>query len=114
MRNPQISLECGIRNLEFRSLHAKVKVLAGSSSRREFLRDSAALLAGGVNPTMRTWATAESSEQALREFTSRQEGRRRELWGLLGDLPWQHRPGLAQALRSEKHVGYSLERLVLD
>ncbi len=85
-----------------------------SPTRREFLQESAALLAGGVNPTTRTSATTGSAEQAPKEFASRQEERRKELWGLLGDLPWQHRPGPAQVLRSEKHEGYTVERLVLD
>ena len=33
---------------------------------------------------------------------------------MLGDLPWQHRPGPAKLLKTEKHDGYTLERLVLD
>ena len=53
-----------------------------------------------------------------REFTSdfaaHQAERRRELWGLLGDLPWDHQPGPAKVLATEKHEGYTLERLVLD
>jgi hypothetical protein len=48
------------------------------------------------------------------EFTKHQERRRKELWGLLGDLPWQHRPGPAKLVTTEKHDGYTLERLVLD
>jgi hypothetical protein len=63
---------------------------------------------------MWTSASTESSEQSLKEFASRQEEHRKELWALLGDLPWQYRPGPAQVLRSEKHDGYTLERLVLD
>ena len=47
-------------------------------------------------------------------FTERQIMRRRELWGLLGDLPWRHRPGPAKLVRREEHDGYTLERLVLD
>lgn len=48
------------------------------------------------------------------DFFREQEKRRRELWGLLGDLPWQHQPGAAKLLKTEKHEGYTLERLVLD
>jgi dienelactone hydrolase len=51
---------------------------------------------------------------ASESFTSHQEKRRRELWGLLGDLPWKHQPGPARLLSTEEHDGYRLERLVLD
>jgi dienelactone hydrolase len=47
-------------------------------------------------------------------FAAYQARRRRELWSLLGDLPWQHKPGPAKLLKTEKHEGYTLERLVLD
>ncbi len=40
--------------------------------------------------------------------------RRKELWSLLGDLPWPHRPAAPRLLRTENHEGYTLERLVLD
>ena len=40
--------------------------------------------------------------------------RRKELWGVLGDLPWTHRPAAPRLLKTEKHDGYTLERLVLD
>jgi dienelactone hydrolase len=59
-----------------------------------------------TNPT----TSAESND----EFTIYQERRRWELWGLLGDLPWQHQPGPATLIRTEKHQGYTLERLALD
>jgi dienelactone hydrolase len=84
------------------------------STRRQFLEDSAALLAWGASPIMRTFANAESSTQSAKEFASRQEQRRKELWALLGDLPWQHRPGPAQVLSTDEHDGYTLQRLVLD
>jgi len=42
------------------------------------------------------------------------DSRRKELWSLLGDLPWAHRPAAPRLLRTEKHHGYSLERLLLD
>jgi dienelactone hydrolase len=47
-------------------------------------------------------------------FVQRQEHRRRELWGLLGDLPWQHQPKPATRLSVEQRELYTLERLVLD
>jgi hypothetical protein len=53
-------------------------------------------------------------ERTRAEFTAFQARRRKELWGLLGDLPWGHKPGPAKLLATEKHDGYTLERLVLD
>lgn len=77
-------------------------------TRRDFIRSStgaAALDALDANPLMR-----EISEG----FADAQERRRKELWGLLGDLPWQYRPGPAKLVTIEKHDGYRLERLILD
>jgi len=54
------------------------------------------------------------SFQIGQEFAAFQEKRRKQLWGLLGDLPWQHRPGPARLVRTEKHEGYTLERMILD
>lgn len=48
------------------------------------------------------------------EFSAFQERRRRELWRLLGDLPWEHQPKPPKLVRTEKHEGYSLEVLELD
>jgi acetyl xylan esterase AXE1 len=45
---------------------------------------------------------------------ARQKERRKELWGLLGDLPWGHKPGPAKLVSKEEHEDYVLERLVLD
>src|SRR5262249_14111471 len=47
-------------------------------------------------------------------FAMQQEKRRRELWQLLGDVPWNHQPAVPQLVGKEKHDGYTLERLVLD
>jgi len=52
--------------------------------------------------------------EAANEFAAYQESRRGELWGLLGDLPWQHQPAPPQVIRTEKHEGYTLQRLMLD
>ncbi len=81
------------------------------SGRRHFLKQSAALIAmGGTPPVL-----AESvSERIAEEFSAFQARRRKELWSLLGDLPWNHQPGPAVVLATEKHDGYTLERLVLD
>ena len=40
--------------------------------------------------------------------------RRKELWSVLGDLPWTHRPPAPRLLSTEQHDGYTLERLLLD
>ena len=53
-------------------------------------------------------------EKAGAEFAAYQVQRRKQLWSLLGDLPWNHQPSPAKLLATEKHDGYTLERLVLD
>ena len=55
-----------------------------------------------------------ASRDAGGDFAMNQEHRRQELWGLLGDLPWDHKPSLPQLVRTEKHDGYTLERWILD
>lgn len=52
--------------------------------------------------------------EARDEFDFYQQRRRWELWNLLGDLPWAHQPAPPRVVRTEKHDGYTLERLVLD
>jgi dienelactone hydrolase len=47
-------------------------------------------------------------------FAAYQKRRRQALWGLLGDLPWQHEAAPPKLLRTEDHGTYVLERLVLD
>jgi dienelactone hydrolase len=72
---------------------------------------SAALLAsGGLLPASPSATPSKPSDA----FLTFQERRRKELWSLLGDLPWQHTPGAPKLLSTEKHDGYTLERLVLD
>lgn len=44
---------------------------------------------------------------------STSNSRRKELWKLLGDLPWAHRPTAPLRLSVETHDGYTLERLLL-
>ena len=79
-------------------------------SRREFLGSAAGLVSSmALTPTISGGNDDESGS-----FTERQIMRRRELWRLLGDLPWKHRPGPPQIVRKEEHDGYTLERLVLD
>lgn len=78
-------------------------------TRREFLQSSVGAASATALVTKSSMAKISDSD-----FTSAEENRRKELWGLLGDLPWQHQPGPAKLVRTEKHEGYTLERLVLD
>lgn len=72
-----------------------------------------ASIAGGV-AAGRGSAFADFPGDAEESFSSRQEKRRKELWGLLGDLPWNYKPGPARLVSKEDHETYTLERLVLD
>lgn len=47
-------------------------------------------------------------------FSSYQRRRREDLWGLLGDLPWQHKPAPPKINCTEDHEHYTLQRLILD
>ena len=85
---------------------------------REFLRNSAAVMASGALPhagnLVGDEGPVQSSPGSAAQFAAHQEQRRKELWGMSGDLPWQHRPGAPKLVKTEKHDGYTLERLVLD
>lgn len=82
------------------------------ASRREFLQGSGAVLGSAA------MARRSSPEVAYDDVPEsdrlKQQDRRRELWGLLGDLPWTHRPAAPRLVSREEHPGYTLERLVLD
>jgi dienelactone hydrolase len=78
-------------------------------TRRDFLRTST-VAASALIPREHAMAQATSPHS----FATHQETRRKELWSLLGDLPWQHRPAPPKLVKTEKHDGYTLERLVLD
>lgn len=82
-------------------------------TRRDFLRNSAVVTSFALSVSSALSAERGKNETPgeLRAF---QERRRKELWGTLGDLPWNHHPGPAKLVRTEKHDGYTLERLVLD
>ena len=82
--------------------------------RRDFLKQSAALLALGTEPSAGEQVQPSRQPEAGEAFSTFQARRRQELWSLLGDLPWAHKPGLARLVKTEKHDGYTLERLVLD
>jgi cephalosporin-C deacetylase-like acetyl esterase len=77
-------------------------------TRRQFAANAAALLGLG-------WGSIVSRAQEKPvDFSAHQDKRRQELWGLLGDLPFEHRPKPAKTIKTEKKDGYSLEHLELD
>src|SRR5499433_2308915 len=78
------------------------------------MRNSAALIVSGAASLTSSLAETGTYGDTSKSFAQHQEQRRKELWGLMGDLPWQHRPAPASRLSIEKHEGYNLERLVLD
>lgn len=47
-------------------------------------------------------------------WLTHQANRRKQLWSLLGDLPWQHQPKPPQQVKTETKPGYQLEHLLLD
>jgi len=63
---------------------------------------------------MNAGAASMALPQTAEEFLAYQEGRRKELWSLLGDIPWEHEPASARRVGTEKHEGFTLERLILD
>ena len=81
--------------------------------RRIFLQTSAAVAASAALPVsdaVVSGALAEPSPpQPEDELFVRQKERRKELWKLLGDLPWGHKPGPAKVVSTEEHDGYTLE-----
>jgi dienelactone hydrolase len=84
------------------------------TNRREFMVGSAALAALGTGLTIQANAGQSTLRESMDEFNIEQQRRRWELWSLLGDLPWEHQSAPPRLVRSEKHEGYTLERLVLD
>src|SRR6185503_19467451 len=86
---------------------------SAGSTRRDFLRSSA-VASGYVLAGSSRLSSGRKEMKDDHEFSGFQERRRKELWALLGDLPWSHQPGPVKLVGSEKHDGYRLERLVLD
>ena len=86
--------------------------------RRNFLHGSAAVAASTAIPASGTaseYAVAESLPRPDdNQLLARHKQRRTELWKLLGDLPWEHKPGPPKLVSKEEHEDYTLERLVLD
>ncbi len=78
--------------------------------RRSFLKKSLAL--SGVLGVHSIEAIAEHPMEE--SFSSYQQKRRKQLWSLLGDLPWSHLPKPPQLLKKEKHPGFTLEHLIFD
>jgi hypothetical protein len=52
-------------------------------------------------------------EMSAKQFAEHQSRRRKELWGLLGDLPAPREPK-ARLVKSERHEGYTLEHLEME
>jgi len=84
------------------------------STRRDFLQASAVATISASLPTSNALVRLAPREPDQDAFLARQKERRKELWGLLGDLPWEHKPGPAKLICKEEHEHYVLERLVLD
>lgn len=82
-------------------------------NRREFMSQSA-LLPIGLTMGSNGSNQAASALDASLPFATYQQVRRRNLWGLLGDLPWQHEPSPPKVVGTEEHEDYTLQRLVLD
>ncbi len=85
-----------------------------AADRRDFLKGSVAVLGLAGKSSLKATETNEDAKMKSRDFAAFQRKRRKELWSLLGELPWAHKPGPAQVVRIENHDGYTLERLVLD
>lgn len=83
-------------------------------TRRQFMPRLTAGAVGATSLVGQEASGTNSMEQSESEFVAYQERRRQALWSLMGDLPWQHEPGPVKLVRTEKHDGYALERLVLD
>ncbi len=81
-------------------------------TRRDFVQSGTAAAALGA--TGQIFSPAPPFSESGESFPAFQDRRRKELWSLLGDLPWQHKPGVPKLLSIEKHEGYTLQRLVLD
>jgi Acetyl xylan esterase (AXE1) len=91
-----------------------MKLANALSSRRGFLQASAAATISAALPASHALTQLAQSQANDDAFLARQGERRKELWELLGDLPWEHKPGPAKLVSKEEHEDYVLERLVLD
>jgi hypothetical protein len=85
-----------------------------TSCRRDFLKQGAAMLALGAGNSLAKGDKPTKMTKTMPEFLAHQQAKRKQLWELLGDLPWNHQPGPPKLVKTEKHAGYTLERLTLD
>ena len=79
--------------------------------RREFLKRSATMLSAGTNLSMNIRDSPVGPRQKRAAYHRK---RRRELWSLLGYLPFRDKPRQSRLLRIEKGDGYTLEHLELN
>ncbi len=82
-----------------------------SKPSRELFKTPAAASGSGMESNMANLAPRDMSPEQFQSFQAR---RRKQLWSLLGDLPWRHKPRAPKVVSVEKHPGYRLERLILD
>src|SRR5215472_19279397 len=79
------------------------------STRREFLQASAAAAVSAAAPASNVLNKLAPQQVKDDAFLARQKERRKELWGLLGDLPWDHKPGPAKLVTKEEREDFTLE-----
>lgn len=89
-----------------------MKLPTDSPTRRDFIQGSALLVA--AQATNKSSFAQNSTAPGGSSFPAYQRRRRKELWGLLGDLPWQHHPGPPKLVKREECENYTLERWILD
>jgi dienelactone hydrolase len=82
------------------------------TTRREFMQSCATAIALGSAPHAPLPHILPTPPDE--SFSSHQQRRRKELYSLLGDLPPQQPRSAPKLLKTEKHDGYTLERLLLD
>lgn len=80
--------------------------------RRAFLQKSLALSAAGLLTSNKLLSMIEHRDP--KEFTAFQKERRKLLFSMLGDLPYDHEPQPPKLIRKEQHPGYTLEYLDMD
>jgi dienelactone hydrolase len=82
------------------------------TTRRKFMQSCATAIALGTAPRAPFPDILPTPPDE--SFSSYQQRRRNELYSLLGDLPPQQPRPAPKLLKTEKHDGYTLERLLLD
>ena len=70
-------------------------------TRREFLQASAVATISAPVPASIGLTQVAPQQPNDDVLPARQKERRKELWGLLGDLPWGHKPGPAKLVSKE-------------